>query len=130
MIRTRSMPTSLPKNIQAQDVSASSAETQIDWRAGTYCRITLEADTTIVFAAVPPPLVVSITLLFIQGAAGSRSVTFAPGTSGFTTVYTEDGLQPLIQPAAGARSELQAVLDPGAGTLRIRQGVIGELAVS
>lgn len=127
MIRAQSRY--LPAAIQGQNVTASSAETTIDWRMGTYCRVTLDADTTIVFSPLPSPLVVGMTLLFIQGAAGNHTVTFEPDTSGFVTVYTEDGQQPLIQPAAGARSELQAVLDPVADTLRIRQGVIGELAL-
>ena len=113
-----------------QTATASSAVTVIDWRLGTYCIITLAANTSIEFDPLPDSLVVTMTLLFIQDGTGNHTVTFTPVTSGFTTVYTEDGQQPLIQPTAATRTELQAVLDPTSDTLRIRQGVIGEIAVA
>ena len=120
----------LAQTARLQTATASSAATVIDWRLGTYCIITLAANTAIEFDPLPDSLVVTMTLLFIQDGTGNHTVTFSPVTSGFTTVYTEDGQQPLIQPTAATRTELQAVLDPTSDTLRIRQGVIGEIAVA
>jgi len=113
-----------------QTVVATSATTTIDWRNGTYCVITLSANTTVVFSPAPPASwVVNMTMLFIQDGTGNWTVTYTPVTSGFSTVYTEDGQQPLINPAANARSELQNILDSGRDELRVRQGVIGEVAL-
>lgn len=113
-----------------QSITASTATTTIDWRSGTYCVVTLAANTTIVFSPIPPASwIVSMTVLFVQDGTGNWTVTYTPTVSGFITIYTEDGNQPLINPAAGARSELQNILDPARNVLRIRQGVIGELAL-
>ncbi len=110
-----------------QTITADSATTVIDWREGTYCRITLEADTNIVFDPPPPDYGVAIvTALIIQDGTGNHAVTYTPVTCGFAEIWYENTNQPLVAQTAGARTEFQWVLDAGDDELRIRQGVIGE----